>query len=390
MANETSLHFPAPSKGSVDLLVIAGEHSGDLNAARVISQLLQRSPSLNVAAIGGPALKQAGAELLCDVTGSSVIGYIEVLKRYQSFFKPLFNETLKWIETYKPKTVLFVDYGGFNIRMANALRKKGLSRKGWGKIKTLYYVSPQIWASRANRRFLIAQSIDSLGVIFPFEKACYDDTDLSVTFVGHPFTASDYRPPVSYDPKGPVLILPGSRKPAVARLFPVLLSAYKASQASSAVVLYPSEVIGEQMKEIAKNLGVSNVTFKPFSEKAYDGPQAASAVLMSSGTISVHCALAGIPGAIAFKIDPLTYLLGKLLVRVKHIGLANLLLKETMYPEYIQAVATKEALADELNACLTSDSRINATLSRAKMLREALAQPVGSSAVEWLSGHMNA
>ena len=143
MANETSLHFPAPSKGSVDLLVIAGEHSGDLNAARVISQLLQRSPSLNVAAIGGPALKQAGAELLCDVTGSSVIGYIEVLKRYQSFFKPLFNETLKWIETYKPKTVLFVDYGGFNIRMANALRKKGLSRKGWGSIKTcLLYTSP--------------------------------------------------------------------------------------------------------------------------------------------------------------------------------------------------------------------------------------------------------
>ena len=91
MAHVSPLHFVSPNKGSVDMLIIAGEHSGDLNAARVLRQLLQKSPYLNVAAIGGPALEEAGAQLLCDVTGASVIGYIEVFKKYRSFFKPLFK-----------------------------------------------------------------------------------------------------------------------------------------------------------------------------------------------------------------------------------------------------------------------------------------------------------
>lgn len=390
MAHVSPLHFVSPNKGSVDMLIIAGEHSGDLNAARVLRQLLQKSPYLNVVAIGGPALEEAGAQLLCDVTGASVIGYIEVFKKYRSFFKPLFNETLRWITQHQPKAVLFVDYGGFNIRMAKALREKGISTKGWGSVKTLYYISPQIWASRPNRRFSIARSVDSLAVIFPFEKACYDDTSLDVEFVGHPFTASDYTPPVVYDRLGPVLILPGSRRPAVVRLLPVLLRAYKASKAPSAVVLYPSDSIATLMRSIAEDMGIVNLIFKPFSTEVSDAPQKASAVLMSSGTISVHCALAGIPGAIAFKIDPLTYMLGRLIVNVKQIGLANLLLKETMYPEYIQDAATEEALCGELSECLNNSNRIDRTLDQASRLKKALAQPAGLTAADWLKHHIEA
>jgi lipid-A-disaccharide synthase len=388
MDNLQPLHFPKPSHGNVDVLIIAGEHSGDLNAARVVNQVLERTPHLKIAAIGGTALKKAGAQLLCDVTGSSVIGYIEVLKKYHSFFKPLFTETLRWIIEYKPKVVCFVDYGGFNIRMATALREKGVSLKGWGSVKTLYYISPQIWASRPNRRFSIARSVDALGVIFPFEKQCYEDTELTVDFVGHPFTASDYNPPVVYNPDGPVLILPGSRKPAVVRLLPVLLMAFKASQAPSGVVLYPSEPIGALMQTIANQMGVTGIVFKPFKSAVGESPQKASAVLMSSGTISVHCALAGIPGVIAFKIDPITYLLGRILVKVKQIGLANLLLKETMYPEYIQDAATEYVLARELKDCLINKDRLYRTQVRAKALKDALAQPAGLSASDWLRYHI--
>jgi lipid-A-disaccharide synthase len=382
--------FPPPAGGRVDLLVIAGEHSGDGHAARLVREIRRRSPGLAVSALGGPALSQASAQLLIDLTVFSVIGYFEVIRRYRSFFRPLFEETLRWIGEHRPRAVLFVDYGGFNLRVADAMRARGLSVKGWGAIKTLYYISPQVWASRPGRRFSIARNLDALAVIFPFEPDSYSDTDLPVEFVGHPFVAPDYRPPVRYAPTGPVLLLPGSRAPAVSRLFPVLLAAHRAFGGRPAVVLYPSEAIASQLRSIVASSGVADVTLVPSGEedKPAIGSQSASAVLTSSGTISMHCALAGIPGAIAFRIDPLTYRLGRMLVNVSQLGLANLMLEEPMYPEYIQAAATPEALAAELSACVKNPSRREKAASQAARLRELLSKPAGETAADWLERHL--
>jgi lipid-A-disaccharide synthase len=384
------VRFPPPAGGRVDLLVIAGEHSGDGHAARLVREIRRRSPGLAVSALGGPALSQASAQLLIDLTVFSVIGYFEVIRRYRSFFRPLFEETLRWIGEHRPRAVLFVDYGGFNLRVADAMRARGLSVKGWGAIKTLYYISPQVWASRPGRRFSIARNLDALAVIFPFEPDSYSDTDLPVEFVGHPFVAPDYRPPVRYAPTGPVLLLPGSRAPAVSRLFPVLLAAHRAFGGRPAVVLYPSEAIASQLRSIVASSGVADVTLVPSGEedKPAIGSQSASAVLTSSGTISMHCALAGIPGAIAFRIDPLTYRLGRMLVNVSQLGLANLMLEEPMYPEYIQAAATPEALAAELSACVKNPSRREKAASQAARLRELLSKPAGETAADWLERHL--
>src|SRR6185436_10344137 len=117
-----------------------------------------------------------------------------------------------------------------------------------GTITTLYYISPQIWAWKAKRRFTMARDLDALAVIFPFEVACYADTSLPVEFVGHPFVAPDYVSPVKYDPSGPVLLLPGSRQQAVARIFPVLLEGFRAFEKGKAVVLYPSEEIRDVLQ----------------------------------------------------------------------------------------------------------------------------------------------
>jgi lipid-A-disaccharide synthase len=377
--------FPPPAGGKVGLLVIAGEHSGDGHAARVIREVKRRSPGLSVAAIGGPALAQAGAQLLADLTGSSVIGYVEVMRRYSSFFRPLFEETLRWIGENRPRAVLFVDYGGFNLRVADAMRARGLSVKGWGGIRTLYYISPQVWASRPGRRFSIARNLDAMAVIFPFEVEAYADTELPVEFVGHPFMAPDYRPPVRHDPSGPVLLLPGSRAPAVARLFPVLLAAHRAFGGRPAVALYPSETVAAQLRAIAAAAGAADFTAIPAGGA---GAQPASAVLTSSGTISMHCALAGIPGAIAFRIDPVTYWLGRMLVNVPRLGLANLLLKEAMYPEYIQGAATPGTLSAELSACVNDPGRRERAASQACRLRELLSQPAGLTAADWLERHL--
>jgi len=371
--------LPAPTGGRVDVLVVAGEHSGDEHGARMVRELRAKQPGLAVAALGGPELAAAGAQLLLDLTASSVVGLVEVLKNY-SFFRALFAETLRWIAEYQPRAVCFVDYPGLNLRLAAALRERGLSVKGGGKIRTLYYISPQIWAWKARRRFTMARDLDAMAVIFPFEVACYADTSLPVEFVGHPFVAADYVSPVRHDPAGPVLLLPGSRRQAVARIFPALLGGFREFGGREAVALYPSEDI---LRVLQAAQPPPNVRLQPLGT-----PVAASAVLTSSGTMSMHCALAAIPGAIAYRTNPLTYFLARWLVKIESIGIANLLLKEPMYPEFIQGAATAHALAAELHACVEDPARRARTASQAARLRVLLSQPAGGTAADWLARHL--
>lgn len=384
MSAQSTLTLPPPNSGQpVDVLFIAGEHSGDQHAAKLVDQLRTLRPELRIAALGGPELKRAGAQLLYDLTASSVVGLVEVLKNL-SFFRELFDATLSWIREYKPRAVCFVDYPGFNLRLAKELRKVGLSAKGGGSVKTLFYISPQIWAWKAGRRFAMARDLDAIAVIFPFEVACYADTDLSAEFVGHPFLADDYVSPVAYDPAGPILLLPGSRKQAVSRIFPLMLAGYRAFGASrQAVALYPSETIARVLRAANPD---SRIALKKVSEShgAAGEPTRASAVLTSSGTMSMHCALAGIPGAIVYRASPLTYFFGRWLVKVPYLGIANLLLRAPMYPEYIQGAAKPAALAEELRRCIDDPARRQQTVAYAEKLHGILRQPTTGAAAEWV------
>ena len=386
-----ALQFAPPASGRVDLLIVAGEHSGDEHAARMVRELRERHPHVSVAALGGPQLAAAGAQLLYDLTASSVVGLVEVLKNY-SFFKALFAETLRWIDAHRPRVVCFVDYPGFNLRLARALRERGLSRRGGGAVRMVYYISPQIWAWKAQRRFTMARDLDAMAVIFPFEPKHYADTALQVEFVGHPFVAPDYTPPVRYDPDGPVLLLPGSRVQAVRRIFPALLAGFSEFGERDAVVLYPSERIAAELRSglSRRSRGGLQRSSGPEDRKItlqQTGTQtfAASAVLTSSGTMSMHCALAGIPGAIAYRANPMTYVLGRMLVQVEYLGIANLLLDEPMYPEFIQAAATPEALAAQLRACVHDPVRHTRTTEQAARLRALLRVPATGTAGEWLA-----
>ncbi len=371
--------LPPPTSGRVDLLFVAGEHSGDENAARVLRDLLARQPELRVCALGGPRLAAAGAQLLRDLTASSAMGFAVVTKI--SHYRKLIAEVVEWIGQYRPRAVCFVDSSGLNLRIAAGLHARGFSAKAGGPTKALYYISPQIWASRAGRRFQMAEQLDGLAAIFPFEPVVYADTKLPVEFVGHPFLAPDYAPPVAFDPAGPVLLLPGSRRGVVQRIFPLLLAAYRASGTDRpAVVLYPSEEIRGALRAANPPAGV---TLQRTGETG--GPVRAAAVLTASGTMSMHCALAGIPGALTYKTDPLTYFLGRLLVKVEFIGIANLLLQEAMYPEFIQGAATPAALAAQLRACLADPARAARTAAQREKLRALLAQPASGTAADWLA-----
>jgi lipid-A-disaccharide synthase len=197
--------------------------------------------------------------------------------------------------------------------------------------------------------------------------------------------APDYVPPVAFEPAGPVLLLPGSRRSVVARLFPVLLEAYRLSGTKRpAVVLYPGEEILEVLRAANPSAGVSLQ-----QTNAARGPVKAAAVLTVSGTMSMHCALAGIPGALAYQTDPLTYTLGRLLVRVDQIGIANLLLGEALYPEYIQGAATAANLAAELKASLENPERRVVTAAQAAKLRALLTRPALGTAADWLGRQLS-
>jgi lipid-A-disaccharide synthase len=383
MTGETRFRLPPPQGGAPDLLVVAGEHSGDEHAARLVAGLLRRRPKLRVAALGGPRLAAAGAQLLYDRTQMSVVGLGEVVRNL-SYFREIIAETIRWIGEYHPRAVCFVDNSGVNLRIAKALRLEGISVKGGGTVRTLYYISPQIWASRAARRFDMARNLDSLAVIFPFEVGRYADTGLDVEFVGHPFLAPDYAAPVRFDPAGPVLLLPGSRPKAVGLILPALLEGYREFARKvpgrGAVILYPSAPIRAQIEADGLPAGVQ------LQQRGVLA--AASAVLTSSGTMSMHCALAGIPGAIAYRTDTLTYLMARWLVRVPYLGIANILLDEPMYPEYIQRAATPGALAGELLECVNEPFRRERTAAQSAALRAMLVNPAGITEADWLSRNL--
>jgi lipid-A-disaccharide synthase len=373
--------LPPPAGGAVDLLVVAAEHSGDEHAARLVRGLLAARPELRVCALGGKHLQAASAQLLRDLTGQSALGLAVVTRL--SYYRALIVEIVDWIGRHRPRVVCFVDSSGLNLRIAEGLLARGHSAKAGGPTKAVYYISPQVWASRPGRRFRMAQLLDGLAAIFPFEPEVYADTTLPVEFVGHPFVAPDYAPPVRYDPAGPVLLLPGSRRSAVARIFPALLAGYLAWGAKrEAVVLYPGDEILGVLQAVRPPPGIALRRTEPGAAVG------AAVVLTSSGTMSLHCALAGIPGAIAYRTDILTYWIGRSLVQVPYLGIANLLLKEPMYPEYIQGAATPSALASELAACLDDASRINQTRLQAERLRTLLGGSIRKSGPAWLSDYL--
>lgn len=384
--HSVSAEFAAPVNGQPDLLVIAGEHSGDEHAARLIEDMRESRPDLKIACLGGSKMAAAGAQLLYDLTAVSVVGFIEVVRHY-SFFKKLFDQTLDWIERYRPKHICLVDYPGFNLRIADQMFRRGLSIKGGGAIGISYYIGPQIWAWKAKRRFVMARTLDRLGVIFPFEVECFADTDLPVEFVGHPFVHPKYELPLCYDALAPVLLLPGSRVAAVRRIFPVLLDGFRLACRSKpdlkAKVIYPSPKVRDVLEKELENYSDLQGSIELVSNAA-GSILSASAVLMSSGTFSLACALSGIPGAIVYRLNPISYLLGKLLVKIPYIGIANLLLNRPLHPEFIQGAAKPKQLAKQILNTLEDANAARSAATGALELHGLLEAESNASAAEWL------
>ena len=375
----------SPSDLKVDLLIIAGEHSGDELAAHMVQNLLEENPHLKIAALGGDRLKESGVELVYNMVDHSVMGLVDVIKNY-SFLKSLFDNTLSWIKEHQPRHICFVDYPGFNLRLARALKELRLSQKGGGEIGLHYYISPQIWAWKSKRRFKMAKTLDSLGVLFPFEKECYSDTDLPVTYLGHPFSEKNYPLPVEYDPDGKILLLPGSRIKSIEMIAPIIFEAFQRISAKdsslSAVILYPSQKVQISLEAILRSY--PTLTDKVSLVKNDSTKLKVKGAIMSSGTISLSMALASVPGVIIYKLSQLNYWLLRTLVKVRFIGLANLILDQSIYPELLQKRAKVENIVNELTPYLNKQESIDDFMDASNLLRYKLIDDREMSASEWV------
>ena len=337
-------------------MLIAGEASGDLLAAELVSALRGQLPDAQFFGAGGAKMSAAGVELAFDMTQHSVIGISDVLKNLLKF-RRLFNQLLALAIERKPDVVIGIDFGGFNLRFGQAV-KKYVRENPFSKWdpKIVQFVSPQVWASRPGRADKLARDYDLLLSIFPFEKAWYAQRvpALRVEFVGHPmigrFTNDDLRftrgsagDASIVNRQSQILLLPGSRTSELKKHLPVMLDALKLIQeqlpAAKAKMVLPNPALMTLAKSLGANLEIQ-IGELPWALAESD------VALASTGTVTMECAFFGVPTVTLYKTSWLTYQIAKRIVTVKSLTMPNLLAGETVYPEFIQNEATPENLSD--------------------------------------------
>ncbi len=362
-----------------NLLIIAGEISGDLHASKVVQRLKEKSPDTQIWGIGGDHLKARGVELLQHTDRMGVMGIVEVLKQY-SFFKGVLKQVLAEVDKRKPEKALLVDYPGFNLRLAPELKKRG--------VKVYYYISPKVWAWNKKRIPKMAKCIDHLMVIFPFEKELFQGTGLKVDFVGNPLVEQidDFLETAPVELPWPsdrrVALLPGSRKQEIERILPSILSAAKLLEQKipdlSFMIASPNERIEKLVNEKIAELSEKPRQLNVLCGNAREVMRQAEAAMVTSGTATLETALIGTPHILVYKTSAFTYWFARSVVKIKHIGLVNIISDKTVCPELIQQSAVPEAMADATAKLLGDSPERDVMISGYAELRSLLGE--GSAA----------
>jgi len=367
-------------------MLIAGEASGDLLAAELVSALRGQLPAAQFFGAGGAKMSAAGVELAFDLTQHSVIGVSDVLKNLLKF-RRLFNQLLTLAIERKPDVVIGVDYGGFNLRFGQAVKKYVRENpfSKWNP-KIVQFVSPQVWASRPGRADKLARDYDLLLSIFPFEKAWYAKRapKLRVEFVGHPmigrFKNDDLRLTRAsaggasiVNRQSQILLLPGSRKGELQRHLPVMLAAVKLIQEKLPTAKAKMVLPNPALVSLAKSLGATNLEIQ-IGELPWALAETEVA-LASTGTVTMECAFFGVPTVTLYKTSWLTYQIAKRIVTVKSLTMPNLLAGETVYPEFIQNAATPENLAHAALELLQAEARRTQIKAQLAQIIASLGEP---------------
>jgi lipid-A-disaccharide synthase len=333
---------------SLVILMVAGEASGDAHGAELIQAIKEKQPQTRVIGVGGPRMAAAGQEQLFDLSAHAVLGLIEVLKQYRKFRK--FREQIfDLAKRERPDAVILIDCSGFNLRLTPQLRRD------LPGARLIYFISPQVWASRAGRVKAMQRDLDLLLSILPFEKEWFAKAapKLNVQWVGHPVLDRIRKVEVVEPNPNFVALLPGSRRTEVEKHLPVLWEAAilmgRERPGLKFILLSPNEAIQKYSLEMLSKFPAPNFTFEYNVGYAISHLSRCALALVASGTASLECALVGIPQIVVYRVHPLTYAVGKRVIKVKYLSMVNVMAKEAVVPEFIQdnlepAAVSKEAL----------------------------------------------
>lgn len=353
------------------VMIVAGEASGDLHGAHLVRALRREAPGLFVCGIGGDHLRAEGVRILLDASRLAVVGITEVLAKLPVVWQAL-GLAKKLLHSLRPDLLILIDFPDFNLRVARMAKKRG--------IPVLYYVSPQIWAWRRGRVQTIKQRVDHMAVILPFEAGFYQAHGVPVTFVGHPLLdvwggMPPLQPPAGLVAAPVVGLLPGSREGEIQRLLPVMLQAARRLENQFKTIRFLVSVAPTVNREQFGGI-MQRYPGKAPIEVVAGGIEpilrACHLVLAASGTVTLEAAIGGMPMVIIYKVSPLSYRIGKALIRVKHISLVNLIAGRGLVPELIQDQATPTNIAAAAAAMLADPRKLAALRTELLKIRSLL------------------
>ena len=367
------------TKSEIKILIIAGEASGDLHGSRLVKEMRALNPRIRFYGVGGEKMKSAGVDLVADINDMAVVGITEVFFKLKKIYG-VYRKLKQSLTEHNPALIILIDYPDFNLWFARAAKKRD--------IPVVYYISPQIWAWRKRRIKQIARLIKKMIVIFPFEERFYQQTNVDAEFVGHPLLDSvhpqrsrtDTFNKLSLTPGVCTIgLLPGSRMSEIQRHLPPLVKALPkiAGRLNSVQFILPVAP-GLDRAKIESMIGPHENTVRVVDDNIYDVMQSADLLLVASGTATVEAAIMGVPMIVLYRISPLTYLLGKLLIKVENIGMVNIIAGKTVAPELIQKDLNPEKITRTVLDIVHDPVRLKEMKKELFAVKEKLGDPGAS------------
>jgi len=375
-------NLPDKNQQSKNVLIVAGEASGDLHGSNLVKAVQRLDPGVRFYGIGGEKMAGAGVDILVPASRLAVVGIFEVLSKLFSIAGAKFklNDLLK---KHPPDLLILIDYPGFNLRLAQKAKEYGLN--------VLYYISPQIWAWRRGRLKKISKVVDRMAVILPFEKEFYRNSGLKVEYVGHPLMDHIPQDSLSEDShsddqlqkRNPIIgVLPGSRTQEIKRLLPVMIKALEMISAhypDMKIILPMSTTINDELVEFVNHfLRQTYLKIPILRQDLHQALKGCDLALVTSGTATLETAIMEIPMIIVYRVSLLSSWIGKMVVKVPYIGLVNLVAENKVVPEFVQKEVTPSKLANEMLSILQSRQRKKDMTRDLKMVKKRLGGPGAS------------
>ena len=355
---------------SKEIVIVAGETSGDEHASGLVREINRLDPELSFFGIGGNGLVREGVALLEHIDTMAVMGFTEVISRY-GHLRRVYNRLLEEVEARKPARAILVDYPGFNLRLAKSLCILG--------VPITYFISPQLWAWREKRVEIIRRCVDQMICIFPFEEAWYKERGVNAIFIGHPLM--DSKPPrcsreefatrhgIDED-EAIICLMPGSRQQEVDRHMPAMVQAVaqiREQRPEVKAVIAKSEIVSIEPPPLD---GIVVEDEEPILSLIY-----ADLALIASGTATVEAALYGIPSVVIYRLSPLSWAISRKVANTSYVAMPNLIAGREVFPELLQGDATAERISHHLTKLLDSAEKQETIKEELREVRREMGRP---------------